>query len=66
MNAKKKGKDPQEAIKHAATKTLKEGAYNGVRSYGIAFGGSLLRDMMHNNAAKSSKTLAMVQCLRRL
>ncbi|GAA7593387.1 hypothetical protein JP0555_06750 [Helicobacter pylori] len=50
MNAKKKGKDPKEAIKHAATKTLKEGAYNGVRSYGIAFGGSLLRDMMHNNA----------------
>ncbi|GAA7717361.1 hypothetical protein JP0160_04430 [Helicobacter pylori] len=39
---KKKGKDPKEAIKHAATKTLKEGAYNGVRSYGIAFGGSLL------------------------
>lgn len=38
MNAKKKGKDPKEAIKRTATETLKGGAY----SYGIAFGGSLL------------------------
>ncbi|GAA8954111.1 hypothetical protein HpEKB34_07160 [Helicobacter pylori] len=38
MNAKKKGKDPKEAIKHTDSKTLKDGAY----SYGIAFGGSLL------------------------
>ncbi len=37
MNAKKKGKDPKEALKHTATKTLENGAY----SYGIAFGGSL-------------------------
>ncbi|GHQ54106.1 hypothetical protein JP0070_08800 [Helicobacter pylori] len=63
MNAKKKGKDPQEAIKHAATKTLKEGAYNGVRSYGIAFGGSLLRDMMQNSATKSSRALVRAHCL---
>ncbi|BAJ59863.1 hypothetical protein HPF57_0789 [Helicobacter pylori F57] len=39
MNAKKKkGKDPKEELKHTATETLK----GGVRSYGIAFGGSLL------------------------
>ncbi|GAA7849292.1 hypothetical protein JP0252_03930 [Helicobacter pylori] len=42
----KKGKDPKEALKHTATKTLKD----GVRSYGIASVGSLLGDMMHNNA----------------
>ncbi len=42
----KKGKDPKEALKHTATKTLK----GGVRSYGIAFWGSLLGGMMHNNA----------------
>ncbi|GAA7885763.1 hypothetical protein HpMS199_06830 [Helicobacter pylori] len=56
----KKGKDPKEALKHTTTETLK----GGVRSYGIAFGGSLLGGMMHNNANHSSKTLAMVQCLR--
>ncbi len=33
----KKGKDPKEALKRTATKTLENGAY----SYGIAFGGSL-------------------------
>ncbi len=43
---KKKGKDPKEAIKRTTTKTLENGAY----SYGIAFGGSLLGGMMHNNA----------------
>ncbi|KOO66015.1 hypothetical protein E5K89_03375 [Helicobacter pylori] len=42
----KKGKDPKEAIKHTANKTLENGAY----SYGIASGGSLLGDMMQNNA----------------
>lgn len=42
----KKRKRPKEAIKHTATKTLK----GGVRSYGIASGGSLLGGMMHNNA----------------
>ncbi|BAM96686.1 hypothetical protein oki424_06720 [Helicobacter pylori] len=46
MNAKKKGKDPKEVLKCTATETLKGGAY----SYGIASGGSLLGDMMHNNA----------------
>ncbi len=44
----KKGKDPKEALKHTATATLKGGAY----SYGIASGGSLLGDMMHNSASK--------------
>nr|WP_236608675.1 hypothetical protein [Helicobacter pylori] len=34
----KKEKDPKEAIKRTAIATLK----GGVRSYGIAFGGSLL------------------------
>ncbi len=38
MNAKKKGKDPKEAIKHTASKTLKD----GVRSYGIAFWGFIV------------------------
>ncbi|GHR20885.1 hypothetical protein VN1249_08040 [Helicobacter pylori] len=46
MNAKKKGKDSKEALKHTATKTLKGGA----RSYGIASVGSLLGGMMHNDA----------------
>ncbi len=46
MNAKKKGKDPKEAIKHTAIATLK----GGVHSYGIASVGSLLVDMMQNNA----------------
>ncbi len=46
MNAKKKGKDPKETLKHTASKTLKDGA----RSYGIASVGSLLGGMMHNNA----------------
>ncbi len=48
MNAKKKGKDPKEAIKCTATETLK----GGVRSYGIAFGGSLLGGMMQNSTNK--------------
>ncbi|WP_154502914.1 hypothetical protein [Helicobacter pylori] len=48
MNAKKKGKDPKEAIKHTATETLKGGAY----SYGVASGGSLLGGMMQNSANK--------------
>ncbi|WP_441707519.1 hypothetical protein [Helicobacter pylori] len=42
----KKGKDPKEAIKCTTTETLKGGAY----SYGIASVGSLLVDMMQNNA----------------
>ncbi|WP_425331515.1 hypothetical protein [Helicobacter pylori] len=48
MNAKKKGKDPKEALKHTASKTLKDGA----RSYGIASVGSLLGGMMQNSANK--------------
>ncbi|GAA7739839.1 hypothetical protein TH0013_06680 [Helicobacter pylori] len=44
----KKGKDPKEAIKHTANKTLENGAY----SYGIASGGSLLGGMMQNSANK--------------
>ncbi|GAA9584568.1 hypothetical protein VN1242_09540 [Helicobacter pylori] len=46
MNAKKKGKDPKEALKHTAIATLKGGAYG----YGIASVGSLLGGMMHNDA----------------
>ncbi len=44
----KKGRDPKEALKRTATETLK----GGVRSYGIAFGGSLLGGMMQNSANK--------------
>ncbi|GAA9567771.1 hypothetical protein HpHA50_11930 [Helicobacter pylori] len=54
MNAKKKGKDPKEAIKRTATETLKGGAY----SYGIASGGSLLVGMMHNNANQFIQNLS--------
>ncbi|BDA05108.1 hypothetical protein OHP005_08650 [Helicobacter pylori] len=54
MNAKKKGKDPKEAIKHTATETLK----GGVRSYGIAFGGLLLGGMMYNNANQFIQNLS--------
>ncbi len=50
----KKGKDPKEAIKRTATETLK----GGVRSYGIAFGGSLLGGMMHNNANQFIQNLS--------
>ncbi|WP_229765710.1 hypothetical protein [Helicobacter pylori] len=50
----KKGKDPKEAIKRTATETLK----GGVRSYGIASGGSLLGDMMHNNANQVIQNLS--------
>ncbi|GAA8147292.1 hypothetical protein HpBT120_06800 [Helicobacter pylori] len=49
----KKGKDPKEAIKHTATETLK----GGVRSYGIAFWGSLLGGMMQNSANKVIQSL---------
>ncbi|WQY20387.1 hypothetical protein KVK12_02920 [Helicobacter pylori] len=49
----KKRKDPKEAFKHTATKTLK----GGVRSYGIASGGSLLGGMMHNNANQVIQSL---------
>ncbi|GAA7569538.1 hypothetical protein JP0023_07860 [Helicobacter pylori] len=49
----KKGKDPKEALKHTAIATLK----GGVRSYGIAFGGSLLGSMMHNNANQFIQSL---------
>lgn len=48
------GKDPKKALKHAPTKTLKD----GVHSYGIAFGGSLLGDMMHNNANQFIQSLS--------
>lgn len=51
---KKKGKDPKEAIKCTATETLK----GGVRSYGIAFWGSLLGGMMHNNANQFIQNLS--------
>ncbi len=49
----KKGKDPKKALKHTASKTLKDGAY----SYGIAFGGSLLGGMMQNSANKVIQSL---------
>ncbi|WRD17845.1 hypothetical protein E5K58_03715 [Helicobacter pylori] len=48
------GKDPKKALKHAPTKTLKD----GVHSYGIAFGSSLLGDMMHNNANQFIQSLS--------
>ncbi|GAA9029523.1 hypothetical protein HpHA30_07080 [Helicobacter pylori] len=35
MNAKKKGKDPKEAIKRTATETLKGGAYSYVIASGV-------------------------------
>ncbi len=54
MNAKKKGKDPKKALKHTAIATLKGGAY----SYGIASVGSLLGDMMHNNANQVIQNLS--------
>ncbi|GAA7811652.1 hypothetical protein HpMS14_10980 [Helicobacter pylori] len=50
----KKGKDPKEAIKHTAIATLK----GGVRSYGVAFGGSLLGGMMYNNANQFIQNLS--------
>ncbi len=54
MNAKKKGKDPKEALKHTAIATLKGGAY----SYGIASGGSLLGGMMQNSANQVIQNLS--------
>ncbi|GAA9668064.1 hypothetical protein HpVH110_08700 [Helicobacter pylori] len=53
MNAKKKGKDPKEALKHTAIATLKGGAY----SYGIASVGSLLGGMMQNSTNKVIQNL---------
>lgn len=57
MNAKKKGKDPKEALKHTAIATLK----GGVRSYGIASVGSLLGSllggMMQNSTNKVIQSL---------
>ncbi|GAA8228294.1 hypothetical protein HpKG54_07510 [Helicobacter pylori] len=53
MNAKKKGKDPKEALKHTAIATLKDGA----RSYGIASVGSLLGGMMQNSTNKVIQNL---------
>ncbi len=53
MNAKKKGKDPKETIKHTAIATLKGGAY----SYGIASGGSLVGSVMQNNANQFIQSL---------
>ncbi|GAA8170137.1 hypothetical protein HpKG121_05810 [Helicobacter pylori] len=50
----KKGKDYKEALKHTAIATLK----GGVRSYGIASGGSLLGGMMHNNANQFIQNLS--------
>ncbi len=50
----KKRKDPKEALKRTATKTLENGAY----SYGIAFGDSLLGGMMHNNANQFIQNLS--------
>ncbi len=49
----KKGKDPKEALKHTASKTLKDGA----RSYGIASVGSLLGCMMQNSTNKVIQNL---------
>lgn len=50
----KKGKDPKEALKHTAIATLK----GGVRSYGIASGGSLLGGMMQNSANQFIQNLS--------
>lgn len=50
----KKRKDPKKALKHTAIATLKGGAY----SYGIASVGSLLGDMMHNNANQVIQNLS--------
>ncbi len=50
----KKGKDPKKVLKHTASKTLENVAY----SYGIAFGGSLLWGMMHNNANQVIQNLS--------
>ncbi|GAA8474280.1 hypothetical protein KKKH29_06050 [Helicobacter pylori] len=50
----KKGKDPKKALKHTAIATLK----GGVRSYGIASGGSLLGGMMYNNANQFIQNLS--------
>ncbi len=50
----KKGKDPKEAIKRTATEALK----GGVRSYGIAFWGSLLGGMMQNSANQFIQNLS--------
>ncbi|GAA7018332.1 hypothetical protein ID0617_05360 [Helicobacter pylori] len=44
----KKGKDHKEAFRRTIKTTLE----NGVHSYGIAFGGSLLGDMIQNNPNK--------------
>ncbi|MCQ2837330.1 hypothetical protein JT224_05360 [Helicobacter pylori] len=49
----KKGKDYKEALKHTLVATAK----GGVHSYGITFGGSLLGDMMQNNANKIIQSL---------
>ncbi|GAA6825782.1 hypothetical protein VN1226_05650 [Helicobacter pylori] len=54
MNAKKKGKDPKEALKHTAIATLKGGAYG----YGIAFWGFIVGGMMHNNANQFIQNLS--------
>ncbi len=59
MNAKKKGKDPKEVLKHTAIATLKGGEY----SYGIASGGSSLGGMMQNSTTKSSRALVRAHCL---
>ncbi len=48
MNAKKKGKDPEEALKHTAIATLNGGAY----SCGVASSSSLLGGVMQNSANK--------------
>ncbi len=50
----KKEKDPKEAIKSTIKTTLE----NGVHSYGIASGGSLLGGMMHNNANQFIQNLS--------
>ncbi|GAA8798764.1 hypothetical protein DUHN25_09990 [Helicobacter pylori] len=50
----KKGKDPKEALKHTATKTLENGAY----SYGVAFSSSLLGSMMQNSANQFIQNLS--------
>ncbi|GAA6990148.1 hypothetical protein HpCHC75_11320 [Helicobacter pylori] len=50
----KKGKDPKEALKHTATKTLENGAY----SYGVAFSSSLLGSMMQNSTNQFIQNLS--------
>ncbi|GAA7248703.1 hypothetical protein HpCK37_06850 [Helicobacter pylori] len=53
----KKRKDPKKALKHTATKTLKDGAY----SYGVAFSSSSLGGLMQSSTNKIIQSLGKGQ-----